>query len=323
MIPEKEKFCQIGRSVIEIEQQAVADLKDRIGTDFARACEFLLNCKGRLVIMGMGKSGHIGSKLAATFASTGTPSFFLHPAEANHGDLGCIVSNDVVLALSSSGNNPEILAVLPVIKYLGVKLITLTGNPRSGLAKAADVNLDVSVAKEACSFGLAPTSSTTAALVMGDALAVALLEVRGFTAQDFAKNHPGGIIGKKLILKVDSLMHKGSDLPKVSPETTVIDALVTISQKRLGMTTVVGEDGKLIGVYTDGDLRRTLDKGINVHKMKIKDVMSTKCKTIAPSTLAMEALQIMEEYRITSLVVTEQGRPVGVVHIHDLLREGI
>lgn len=323
MIPEKENFCQVGRLVVEIEQQAVADLKERIDINFVKACEILLNCKGRLVVMGMGKSGHIGSKLAATFASTGTPSFFLHPAEASHGDLGCIVSNDVVLALSGSGNNPEILAVLPMIKHLGVKLVTLTGNPNSNLAKASDVNLDVSVAKEAGPLGLAPTSSTTAALVMGDALAVALLEARGFTAQDFAKNHPGGVIGKKLILKVDDLMHSGADVPKVSSETTVINALMTITQKRLGMTTVVDEIGNLIGVYTDGDLRRTLDKGVNVHSTKIKDIMNTKCKTIALGTLAIEALQLMEEYRITSLIVLEGSCPVGVVHIHDLLREGI
>lgn len=320
MITEAQKICQFGKTVIINEAQAVSMLSNRIDESFVKACQYLIKCEGRIIVMGMGKSGHIANKLAATFASTGSPAFFLHPAEASHGDVGSIVKHDVVLAISYSGNTSEILAILPTIKRLKVPLISMTGNPNSALAEIADVNLDVSVEKEACPLGLAPTSSTTAALVMGDALAITLLEMRGFTSKDFARSHPGGVLGKRLSLLVDDIMHTGNEIPKVSADTLLIDALVEITQKRLGMTTILDADGRLLGIFTDGDLRRVLDQGLNVHDLKIKDVMVKDCKTIKLGTLAIEALQIMEQYKITSLVVIENHCPVGVVHIHDLLQ---
>jgi arabinose-5-phosphate isomerase len=271
----------------------------------------------------MGKSGHIAGKLAATLASTGTPAFFLHPAEASHGDLGNIVKNDVVLAISNSGNTPEILAILPMIKSLQVPLISITANPNAVLSKIANVNLDASITEEACPLGLVPTASTTAALAMGDALAITLLAMRGFTEQDFARNHPGGVIGKKLCLLVDDIMRKGNDIPKVLATTSVLDALVEMTQKRMGMTIVTDNKNKIVGVYTDGDLRRTLDKKIGLPNMQIKDVMTTSVKTIAPGTLALEALQLMEEYQITTLIIADKGVPIGAIHIHDLLKEGM
>ena len=323
MITDIKKICQLGKTVLAKEAEALSNLSSRIDEHFAAACQLLFSCRGRVVVMGMGKSGHIASKIAATFASTGTPAFFLHPAEASHGDLGNIVANDVVLAVSNSGNNPEILAILPRIKSLHVPLLSITANVNSVLAKLAKVNLDASVNEEACPFGLVPTSSTTAALAMGDALAVTLLEMRGFTEQDFARNHPGGVIGKRLCLLVDDIMRQGSDVPKVLLDTMVINALVEMTQKRMGMTTVVDEIGNVVGVYTDGDLRRTLDKKIDLHSTKIREVMTKKIKTVEVGTLALEALQIMEEHQITAIVVASKGRPVGAIHIHDLLKEGM
>lgn len=319
-----EQFCKLGKAVIQTEAQAVLDLEKRIDKNFAEACRNLLACEGRIVVMGMGKSGHIGSKIAATLASTGTPAFFVHPGEANHGDLGMITRKDTALAISNSGETPEILNLLPLIKRLGIPLISLTGNPNSTIAKVATINLDIHVEKEACPLGLAPTSSTTAALVMGDALAIALLEARGFTSDDFALFHPGGSLGRRLLLRIDDIMHTGETIPVVHEDCLLDKALIEITQKRLGMTAIVGSDGLLRGIYTDGDLRRTLDHGHDVHTTKISKVMTQNCITIPPKTLAAEALQIMEKHKITSLLVVDHSRiPMGVVHMHDLLRAGV
>lgn len=316
-------FCHWGLTTIETEAQAVLALSQRINDNFARACEHLLACQGRIIVTGMGKSGHIGKKIAATLASTGSPAFFLHPSEASHGDMGMVTAKDVVIALSNSGSTPEIVTILPLIKRLGVPLITLTGNPQSLMAKEATVNIDVSVSNEACPLDLAPTSSTTAALVMGDALAIALLQARGFTADDFALSHPGGRLGRKLLLRVEDVMHTGDAIPKVTASTLLSDALVEVTQKKLGMTCIADNEDHLLGVFTDGDLRRTLDAKLNLHTCCISEVMSSQCKTTKPSTLAAEALQIMETFKITSLVVTDQEQIVGVVHMHDLLRAGV
>lgn len=320
----KETICKIGKTVIENEAEALRILAARIGDNFAHACDCLFKCQGRIVVIGMGKSGHIGSKLAATLASTGSPSFFVHPADASHGDIGMLTSKDVVIFISHSGNTPEMITLLPVIKNLKVPLISLTGNPDSLLAAAATVNLDVSVTREACPFNLVPTSSTTATLAMGDALAIALLEMRGFTAEDFARSHPGGILGKRLLLRVNDLMRTKDAIPKVSAGTLLTQALLEMTQKHMGFTTVVDSSGKLIGAFTDGDLRRALDKGVNVHATKIEEVMTKKCRTIARDILAFEALQIMEQYAITSLVIVdEQGFPIGAINLHDLLQVGL
>lgn len=322
-----EQFCKLGKAVIATELQAIAALEQRIDYNFSQACHSLLACKGRIIVIGMGKSGHIGSKIAATLASTGSPAFFVHPGEASHGDMGMITKDDVIMALSNSGETPEILNILPLIKRLGIPLIALTGQPYSTLAKIATIHIDVSVSQEACPLGLAPTSSTTAALVMGDALAIALLEVRGFTSEDFALFHPGGSLGYHLrrhLLRVDELMHTGSEMPTVTEKCLLKDALVEITRKRLGMTTVINDAGKLIGIYTDGDLRRTLDNGYDVHSTLIADVMTRNCVTIPPKLLAPEALQIMEAHKITSLIVADpQHHPLGVVHLHDLLQAGV
>jgi len=320
----KEKICKIGKDVIESEAEALQILAKRIDDNFAKACDCLFKCQGRIVVIGMGKSGHIGGKLAATLASTGSPAFFVHPADASHGDIGMITSKDVVILISHSGNTPEIIAILPVIKNLKVPLISLTGNPESLLAAAATVNLDVSVAREACPFNLVPTSSTTATLAMGDALAIALLEIRGFTAEDFARSHPGGILGKRLLLRVNDLMRTKDAIPKVSAGTLLTQALLEMTQKHMGFTTVVDSAGKLMGAFTDGDLRRALDKGVNVHVTKIEEVMTKKCKTIARDILAFEALQIMEQYAITVLVIIdERDVPIGAINLHDLLQVGL
>lgn len=319
-----DKMRQIGLQVITIESQSVESLKDRIDDNFAKACEYCLNCPERIVVMGMGKSSYIGGKIAATLASTGSPAFFVHPGEASHGDLGMITSKDVVIAISNSGETPEILTILPLIKHLNIPLIVLTGNPASTLAKASDVFLDVSVKEEACPLGLAPTSSTTTALVMGDALAIALLDARGFTAVDFARSHPGGRLGRRLLLSVRDLMKSQEALPVVQEEVTIAQALIEMSQKALGMTTVINAQGKLVGVYTDGDLRRTLDKNIDIRITPIKEIMSTKPTLISDQKLAVEALALMETKLITSLIiVNEKQEPVGVIHIHDLLRAGV
>lgn len=313
-----------GRRTIRLEQEAIAALEERIGDDFVRACRLVLECKGRVVVTGMGKSGHIGHKIAATLASTGTPAFFVHPGEASHGDLGMITRGDVVIAISNSGNSPEILTMLPILKRLGIPMITMTGKPHSPLGEAAEVSLDIRVASEACPLDLAPTSSTTATLVMGDALAVALLEARGFTAEDFALSHPGGILGRRLLLRVNDLMHSGERTPKVRAQTSLLDALSEITEKGLGMTTVVAEDGALLGVFTDGDLRRAVDRGYDIRAVSIENIMTQNPTTVQQDALAAEALTIMENRKITALVVTDkQNRAVGVIHMHDLLRAGL
>lgn len=319
-----ERFCHLGLAVIETEAAAILALTQRLNENFTQACEYLMACEGRIVVIGMGKSGHIGGKIAATLASTGSPAFFVHPGEASHGDMGMITKKDVVLALSNSGETNEILTIMPLIKRLGIPLIALTGNPKSSLAQAASVNLDVSVEKEACPLGLAPTSSTTATLVMGDALAIALLEARGFTEEDFALSHPGGILGRKLLLRINDLMHTNDRIPRVRQNAPLTQALVEMTQKSLGMTAIVDEQDKLIGVYTDGDLRRTLDADLDIHTISISQVMTRNCKTITATMLAAEALQIMQTYKITSLLVVNPDNTLcGVVHLHDLLRAGV
>ncbi len=307
-----------------MERDAVAVLADRIDESFSKACDTLLACKGRVVVTGMGKSGHIGNKIAATLASTGTPAFFVHPGEASHGDLGMITAGDVVIALSNSGTTGELITILPLLKLLAVPVIALTGNPDSELATAADVHLNVGVAEEACPLNLAPTSSTTVTLVMGDALAIALLEARGFTANDFALSHPGGALGRRLILKIDSIMHTGDSIPKITLGSALSSALLEMSSKTLGMTTVVDQDGVLAGIFTDGDLRRAIDRGIDIHQCPIDDIMTSNCRTIKPGMMAAEALRIMEDNKITVLVaVNDSGQPVGVIHTHDLLKAGV
>jgi arabinose-5-phosphate isomerase len=319
-----EKIYELGRSVIDIEASMITSLNTRIGPDFAQACRHLHECEGRIAVTGMGKSGHISKKIAATFASTGSPAFFLHPSEAKHGDIGMITKKDIVLALSNSGESEELLSILPVIKRFGIPLITLTGRPHSTLAKAATVNIDVSVDKEACPLGLAPTSSTTAALVMGDALAMVLLAKRGFTKEDFALSHPGGLLGRRLLLKIDEIMHLGNEVPRVTTHANLKTALMEMTEKKLGMTTVVDEQGKLAGIFTDGDLRRAFEKQANIDTTLIKDIMSSRPKLAQRGMLAAAALNIMETYKITSLVVTdEEQRPVGIIHIHDILRAGV
>ncbi|MDO6443754.1 KpsF/GutQ family sugar-phosphate isomerase [Marinobacter sp. 2_MG-2023] len=309
---------------IRIERDAISALENRIDEHFVRACEVIMACKGRVVVTGMGKSGHVGNKIAATLASTGTPSFFVHPGEASHGDMGMITSQDVVIAISNSGNTSEVVTILPLIKRMGAPLISMTGNPASVLAKEAVANLDVRVETEACPLGLAPTSSTTATLVMGDALAVALLEARGFSAEDFAISHPGGSLGRKLLLRVSDIMHTGDRIPVVGEDTTLSGALLEISRKGLGMTTVVNSDGSMTGIFTDGDLRRTLDKSIDVHTTPMRDVMTRNGRAIQPDQLAAEALNVMEGLKINALpVVDENGALVGAINMHDLLRAGV
>jgi arabinose-5-phosphate isomerase len=318
------KFCILGKRVIDVEVKAVSKLGERIDDKFAQACRILLECKGHIILMGMGKSGHIANKIAATFASTGTPAFFVHPGEAGHGDLGMVTKDDVVIAISNSGNTEEILTILPILKRLKVPLVSLTGNPNSALAKQAMVNLDISVEKEACPLGLIPTSSTTIALVMGDALAITLLESRGFTKHDFALSHPGGILGRRLLLYIDDLMHTGDAVPKVRENTVLSNALIEMTTKKLGMTAIVNKDNQLVGIFTDGDLRRAIEKKINIHTAKIADLMTKNCKTVSLGTLAFDALKIMEQHNITSLVVkNKHDDMVGVVHIHNILKSGI
>ena len=312
------------KRTIRLELEAVDALLHRIDDSFTQACELIMAIKGRVVVLGMGKSGHVGNKIAATLASTGTPAFFVHPAEASHGDMGMITQNDVVLALSNSGNTAEIVTLLPLIKRLGIPMISITGNPESALARAALVNLDASVPQEACPLNLDPTSSTTVSLVLGDALAIALLEKRGFTAEDFAFSHPGGALGRRLLLKVADIMHGGDSLPKVSRGTSLRDALAEMSRKGLGMTVVLDQDHVLAGIFTDGDLRRALDRSIDVRQATIDDVMTAHGKTIAPDMLAAEALKIMDDHKINALVVIDENdRPIGALHIHDLTRAGV
>lgn len=317
-------FIKSGLRTVKMEAQAVSELQHRIDGAFTVACETLLVCTGRVVVTGMGKSGHIGNKIAATLASTGTPAFFVHPGEASHGDLGMITKKDVVLAISSSGNTIELITLLPLIKRLGIPLISMTGDPSSALAQAACANLDISVSTEACPLNLAPTTSTTVTLVMGDALAIALLESRGFTAEDFAFSHPGGALGRKLLLKVSDIMHKDKEVPRVEPGTPLQNALLEMTAKGFGMTTVINQKGRLVGVFTDGDLRRVIDSEIDLNSVSVKDVMSSNPKTINQDILAAEALNIMEQSSITAVIVeNEHKQPVGVVHMHDILRAGV
>lgn len=317
-------YIHTARRVISMERDAVDALLARTDSSFDQACELLLNCQGRVVVTGMGKSGHIGSKLAATLASTGTPAFFVHPGEASHGDMGMIRPGDVVIALSNSGTTAELVTLIPLLKLLAVPVLAMTGRPQSELAQAADVHLDVGVEQEACPLNLAPTSSTTVTLVMGDALAIALLEARGFTADDFAFSHPGGALGRRLLLKIDSIMHTGDAIPRVDSGVPLSRALLEMSGKALGMTTVLNSDGTLAGIFTDGDLRRAIDRGIDIHSAKIDDVMTRNCRSIKPGMLAAEALRIMEDNKITVLVaLDEQRHPLGVIHTHDLLKAGV
>ena len=318
------RFIASARRTVKMEAEAVADLEARIDGGFTGACELLLATTGRVIVTGMGKSGHIANKVAATLASTGTPAFYVHPGEASHGDMGMITPDDSVLALSNSGSTPELLTLLPLLKRQGNVLISMTGNPESELARSSDAHLDSSVTTEACPLDLAPTSSTTTALVLGDALAIALLEARGFTAEDFAFSHPGGTLGRKLLLKVSDVMQTGAELPTVAPTTAMADALLEISSKGLGMTTVVDDSGDLLGVFTDGDLRRALDAKTDLNSTEIADLMTASVKTVGSDMLAAEALRIMEENKISSLVVVDEGQQLtGVVHLMSLLRAGI
>jgi len=321
---ERGRLKDLGLAVIDAEAEAVAALAARVDNRFADACRYLLHCHGRVVVTGMGKSGHIGNKIAATLASTGTPAFFLHPGEASHGDLGMITQKDVVIALSNSGETQEILTILPLIRRQGVPLIALTGKPTSTLARGASVHIDVSVAQEACPLGLAPTSSTTAALVMGDALSIALLEARGFTADDFARSHPAGSLGRRLLLLVDDVMHKQDEIPSIGDSVKLTDALMEMTQKGLGMTLVHDADQRVCGIYTDGDLRRTLDLGDDLRDISISECMTPSFKYASPGMLAAEALRMMQTNKFSSLpVLDDDGRAVGALNMHDLLRAGV
>ncbi len=307
-----------------METQAVNDLHDRVDGSFVIACETLLACEGRVIVTGMGKSGHIGNKIAATLASTGTPAFFVHPGEASHGDLGMITKNDVVLALSNSGNTAEVITLLPLIKRLGIPLVSMTGDTNSALAQAAVANLDVGIAEEACPLNLAPTTSTTVTLVMGDALAIALLESRGFSAEDFAFSHPGGALGRKLLLRVSDIMHADNEVPRVTPETPLHNALLEMTEKGFGMTTIINTQGELLGVFTDGDLRRIIDSKTDLSSVNMSQVMTENPKTVNHDMLVAEALTIMEKASITAVVVEDaRNHPIGVLHMHDILRAGV
>ena len=318
-----EQLLASARRALDIEARALRALAPRLDAGFARACRICLSCQGRVVVTGMGKSGHVAGKIAATLASTGTPAFFLHPAEAGHGDLGMITRTDAVLALSNSGETPELVLLLPHLKRLGVPLMVLSGRPDSTLGRAAAVLLDVSVPEEACPLNLAPTASTTATLAMGDALAVAVLEARGFTEQDFARSHPGGALGRKLLLHVEDLMRTGSAVPRIAPEAPLSAGLLEMSRKGLGMTVVVDGSDRVLGVFTDGDLRRALDRQIDVHGTDMRTVMTTQGHSIGPNELAAAAVRLMEVHRITALPVVDAGRLVGALNIHDLMRAGV
>ena len=308
---------------METEVAGLTQLDQYFNDDFCKACDLILNNKGKVVVMGMGKSGHIGNKIAATLASTGTSAFFVHPGEAAHGDLGMIEPGDIVIAISNSGESGEILSLFPVLKRLNIKIISMTGKPASNMATLSDIHLQISVPEEACPLGLAPTTSTTATLVMGDALAVALLQARGFTAQDFALSHPGGALGRQLLLKLDDIMHTGDALPVVAPNALVRDALLEISQKGLGMTAIVGEDGQMAGIFTDGDLRRILDKRVDIHNTQIGDVMTLNPTVAEPNMLAVEGLNLMQAKSINGLMLCHEGKLVGALNMHDLLKAGV
>ncbi|MGB5738210.1 MAG: KpsF/GutQ family sugar-phosphate isomerase [Woeseia sp.] len=314
----------LAERVLEIESRAVSRLAGRLNESFADACRLCLDTAGRVVVTGMGKSGHIARKISATLASTGTPSFYMHPAEASHGDLGMITVHDLLLAVSNSGETQEIVTILPLVKRMGAKLISMTGKPGSTLARNADVHLDISVEEEACPLNLAPTASTTATLAMGDALAVALLESRGFTAEDFARSHPSGTLGKRLLLRVADIMHTGAAVPAVAPDVSLSAGLVEMTQKGLGMTAVVDSQQRVLGIFTDGDLRRALDTGVDVHRTKMSSVMHENCRMTAADVLAAEAVHMMEQHKINGLLVADaDGRRVGALNIHDLFRAGV
>ncbi len=314
----------LGLAVIKAETLAVSALEEKINDEFVKACHLMLNCKGRVVVTGMGKSGHIAGKIAATLASTGTPAFYVHPGEASHGDLGMITRQDVVLGLSNSGETGEVLTILPIIKRLDVPFIAMTGNPLSTLARFSTAHLDVSVEQEACPLGLAPTSSTTAALVMGDALAVSLLETKGFTRDDFALSHPGGSLGRRLLLMVGDIMHSGSEVPSTQESAKVCDALLEMTENRLGMTAVVNEDNEVVGIFTDGDLRRMLEKNLDIHTALISEVMTSACTVISSNMLAAEAMAVMQQKKINALLIVDQDNKLsGALNMHDLIRAGI
>lgn len=316
-------YVQSAKRVLDIEVQALKHLEQYFDDQFTAVCETILNNAGKVIVMGMGKSGHIGKKIAATLASTGTSAFFVHPGEAAHGDLGMIEPKDLVIAISNSGESGEILSLFPVFKRLGICTVSMTGKPQSSMARLSDFHLQITVPKEACPLGLAPTSSSTATLVMGDALAVALLEARGFSEQDFALSHPGGALGRKLLLKLSDIMHSGNELPKVSANTLIRDALLEISDKGLGMTTITNDQGQLLGLFTDGDLRRILDKRIDIHSTLIGDVMTVNPTTTSPHLLAAEGLHLMQSNNINGLILVEQGKVVGALNMHDLLKAGV
>ncbi|WP_299080097.1 KpsF/GutQ family sugar-phosphate isomerase [uncultured Paraglaciecola sp.] len=310
--------------VLEIEQQAIAQLAQYIDDAFVQACQLILACKGKVIVCGMGKSGHIGHKISATLASTGTPAFFMHPGEANHGDLGMLTEQDILLTISNSGETSELLALIPVVKRMNVPIIAMTSNPQSTLGGYSDIHLCIKVQQEACSLGLAPTSSTTATLVMGDALAVALLDARGFTSEDFAMSHPGGSLGRKLLLKLEDIMVKEQSLPLVTEQQTLREVLLVISQKALGMAGVIDSQGKLLGIFTDGDLRRVLDNSIDIHRTRIQDIMTVNSITARPEMLAAEVLSLMQKHKISSLFVTDTtGKPTGAINMQLLLQAGI
>jgi len=319
-----EELLALARETLEIESRAVDQISSRLSNDFAAACRLCMATPGRVVVTGMGKSGHISSKIAATLASTGTPAFFMHPAEASHGDLGMITGQDLLLAVSYSGETEEIITILPLVKRMGARLVSMTGNPSSTLAKAADAHIDVKVTVEACPLNLAPTASTTATLAMGDALAVALLKSRGFTAEDFARSHPSGSLGKRLLLQVSDVMRSDDQIPAVLPNVRLRDGLMEMTEKGLGMTAIIDSDRKILGIFTDGDLRRALDEGADVHTTKMIDVMHSNCKTTSANVLAAEAVRTLEENKITSLLVADDDeRLIGALNIHDLFRAGI
>ena len=322
--PDERQIIARARQVLSVEADAVARLPERIGKDFVHACHLCLECRGRIVVTGIGKSGHVAGKIAATLASTGSPAFFVHPGEASHGDMGMITGDDVVVAVSNSGEASEIVILLPLLRRLATPLITLTGKTDSTLASSATINLDVSVAEEACPLNLAPTASTTAMLAMGDALALALLEARGFTAEDFARSHPGGRLGRRLLVRVEDLMHTGEAIPWVSSGTSLKDALLEVTAKGLGLTAVVDADNRVAGVFTDGDLRRALDGRVDLHATSINELMTANCKTVGPEILASEAVSVIENYKITALlVVDDKQRLIGALNIHDLFRAGV
>lgn len=323
-ICDDQNLARLARKVIATEAEAVAALAERIDERFVAACRLMLDCRGRVIVTGMGKSGHISGKIAATLASTGTPAFFVHPGEASHGDLGMITSQDVVLALSNSGESDELVTILPLLKRLGVPLIAMTGNPESTLARQAEVHINTAVKEEACPLGLAPTSSTTAALAMGDALAVALLGARGFTREDFAFSHPGGSLGRRLLIRVRDVMHIGAEIPAVRESVLVRDAVLEMTAKKLGMTAIIDDLGKVLGIFTDGDLRRLLEKAGDIRSTPISEAMTRSCTTVDPDLLAAETVRIMEERRINSLLVVDRNlRLIGALNMHDLLRAGV